>query len=144
MHHRDFPLVDAVMDSRGCAFQLLLSPCQPGLVSNGKSHLGHRSFRRGAQSSREYNLRVVWRGSQRVNLKCMCVLYVCMCVLYVCMYVLYNLCDCLMWWNWGWRWDNKAIPFLKFKVTNIFRLCNQTLFAIPLLSQIQFKVELNF
>jgi hypothetical protein len=36
------PLVDTVMDSRGCAFHLLLSPCQPGLVSNGKSrHLGH-------------------------------------------------------------------------------------------------------
>ncbi len=34
------------------AFHLLLSPCQPGLVSNGKSHLGHGSFRHGAQSSR--------------------------------------------------------------------------------------------
>jgi hypothetical protein len=42
----------------------------------------------------ESNLRVVWRGSQRVNLS-------------VCMYV----CDCKMWWNCGWRWDNKAIPF---------------------------------
>ncbi|EFX68495.1 hypothetical protein DAPPUDRAFT_260070 [Daphnia pulex] len=40
-------LVDTVMDSRGCAFHLLLSPCQPGLVSDGKSHLGHDSFRRG-------------------------------------------------------------------------------------------------
>ncbi|EFX82652.1 hypothetical protein DAPPUDRAFT_101321 [Daphnia pulex] len=38
------PLVDTVMDSRGCAFHLLPSPCQPGLVSNGKSHLGHGSF----------------------------------------------------------------------------------------------------
>jgi hypothetical protein len=42
----------------------------------------------------ESNLRVVWRGSQRVNLS-------------VCIYV----CDCKMWWNCGWRWDNKAIPF---------------------------------
>ncbi len=52
MHHRDFPLVDTVTDSRGCAFHLLPSPCQPGLVSNGKSHFGHGSLRRGAQSSR--------------------------------------------------------------------------------------------
>ena len=105
MHHRDFPLVDTVMDSRGCAFHLLLSPCQPGLVSNGKSHLGHGSFRHGAQRV-EDNLRVVWRGSQRVNLS------VCFCM-YVCMYA----CDFKMWWNCGWRWDNKAIPF------NVFVCC---------------------
>jgi hypothetical protein len=78
MHHRDFPLVDAVMDSRGCAFHLLLSPCQPGLVSNGKSHLvmdPSDVARRVVES----NLRVVWRGSQWVNL-----VYV---YVYVCMYV---------------------------------------------------------
>jgi hypothetical protein len=51
----------------------------------------------------ENNLRVVWRGSQRVNLS------VCFCM-YVCMYA----CDFKMWWNCGWRWDNKAIPFLSF------------------------------
>jgi hypothetical protein len=31
-------------------------------------------------------------------------------------------CDCKMWWNCGWRWDNKAIPF------NVFVLiCNKML-----------------
>jgi hypothetical protein len=78
MHHRDFPLVDAVMDSRGCAFHLLLSPCQPGLVSNGKSHLVMDPSDM-ARRVVESNLRVVWRGSQWVNLS------VCM---YACMYVI--------------------------------------------------------
>jgi hypothetical protein len=62
------------MDSRGCAFHLLLSPCQPGLVSNGKSHLGHGYPSDVTRRVVESNLWVVWRGSQRVNLS-------------VCMYV---------------------------------------------------------
>ena len=33
--------------------------------------------------SRKSNLRVVWRGSQRVNYKCMYVVYNCMYVMYV-------------------------------------------------------------
>ena len=49
----------------------------------------------------ESNLRVVWRGSQRVNLS------VCVCM-YVCMYVIVKC---------GWRWDNNAIPF------NMYVLC---------------------
>jgi hypothetical protein len=44
----------------------------------------------------ESNLRVVWRGSQWVNLS-------------VCMYIV---CDCKMWLNCGWRWDTKAISFV--------------------------------
>jgi hypothetical protein len=63
------PLVDTVMG-------LLLSPCQPGLVSNGKSQLvmdPSDVARRVVES----NLRVVWRGSPWVNLiVCMYVLYV--------------------------------------------------------------------
>jgi hypothetical protein len=58
----------------------------------------------------EYNLRVVWRGSQRVNLS-------------VCIYV----CDCKMWWNCGWRWDNKAIPFKVFCLTYLVT-CNKKIF----------------
>jgi hypothetical protein len=54
----------------------LSPPCQHGLVSNGNSHLvmdpsdvAHRVV--------ECNLRVVWRGSQRVNLSlCMTCMYV--------------------------------------------------------------------
>jgi hypothetical protein len=38
----------------------------------------------------ESNLRVVWRGSQWVNL----------------VYVYVFVCDCKMWWNCGRRWDN--------------------------------------
>jgi hypothetical protein len=50
-------------------------PCQHGLVSNGKSHLvmdPSDVARRVVES----NLRVVWRGSQRVNVS-VCI-YVCM------------------------------------------------------------------
>ncbi len=78
------------MDSRGCAFHLLLSPCQPGLVSNGKSHLVIDSSDV-ARRVVESNLRVVWRGSQWVNLS------VC---IHVCVYM------CKKWWNCGWRRDN--------------------------------------
>jgi hypothetical protein len=40
----------------------------------------------------ESNLRVAWRGSQRVN-------YVCVCYCMLC-------CMCVVtWWNCGWRWD---------------------------------------
>jgi hypothetical protein len=58
----------------------------------------------------ESNLRVVWRGSQRVNLS-------------VCM-----LCDCKMWWNCGWRWDNKAILFKVFVHCVVFTILK---FNIP-------------
>jgi hypothetical protein len=45
----------------------------------------------------ENNLRVVWRGSQRVNLSvCVICLYVMLCVMD----------DCKKWRNCGWRWDN--------------------------------------
>ncbi len=79
MHHRDFPLVDMVMDSRGCAFHLLLSPCQPGLVSNGKSLLDHGSFRRDAQSSRRTTY-----GLYGVAANGLTEVYVCMCVIVKC------------------------------------------------------------
>ncbi len=49
-------------------------PCQHGLVSNGKSHLVMDPSDV-ARREVESNLRVVWRGSQRVNLRCM---YMCM------------------------------------------------------------------
>ncbi len=68
-----------------------LDPCQHGLVSNGKSHLVMDPSDV-ARRVVECNLRVVWRGSQWVDTS-------------VCMYV----CYCKMWWNCGWRWDNKAI-----------------------------------
>jgi hypothetical protein len=73
----------------------------------------------------ESNLRVVWRGSQRVNLS--------VCV-HMCIYVyeLYNFCECLMWWNF------EILSDLSFSDSN-----NQTLFAIPLL-RFQLKIELNF
>ncbi len=55
--------------------------CHPGLVklsAMASPTLRHGSFRHGAQRV-ENNLRVVWRGSQRVNLS-VCI-YVCICVI---------------------------------------------------------------
>jgi hypothetical protein len=69
MHHRDLPLVDTVMDSRGCAFHLLLSPCHPGLVSNGKSHFGHGSFRRGASSRERHTTYRLYPHNKAIPLK---------------------------------------------------------------------------
>jgi hypothetical protein len=67
----------------------IVPPFQHGLVSNGKSHLVMDPSDV-ARRVVENNLRVVWRGSQWVNL------------VYEYVYV----CDCKMWWNCGWRWDN--------------------------------------
>jgi hypothetical protein len=51
----------------------------------------------------ESNLGVVWHGSQRVSSS-------------VCM--LLCACDYKMWWNCGWRWENKAI-LIKFSLTTL-------------------------
>ena len=44
VHHRDFPLVRLAWWILDACTQLLPSPCQPGLVSNGKSLFGRGSF----------------------------------------------------------------------------------------------------
>jgi hypothetical protein len=73
MHHRDFPLVDMVMDSRGCAFHLSCHRVSPDLSAMASPTLVMDPSDV-ARRVVEGNLRVVWRGSQRVNLS-------------VCMYV---------------------------------------------------------
>jgi hypothetical protein len=57
------------------AMHLSPPPCQHGLVSNGKSHLVMDPSHV-ARSVVECNLRVVWRGSQRVNLSVCMYVYV--------------------------------------------------------------------
>ncbi len=84
-HHRDFPLFDAVMDSRGCAFPS--SPITVSARTCQQWQVPHWSWilltRRVDQQKN--NLRVVWRGSQRVNYLCV---YVCVYVyMYVCVYL---------------------------------------------------------
>jgi hypothetical protein len=68
MHHRDFPLVDTVMDS---PVTVSARTCQQWQVPlTDPSDVARRAV--------EYNLRVVWRGSQRVNLSvCMYVIVKC-------------------------------------------------------------------
>ena len=90
-------------------YLLLPSPCQPGLVSNGKSHLSRGSFGHDTQRSQQSNLRVVWRGSQRVN-SSVCYNYVC----------LLCICHVKSWWNCGWRWDNKCNLF-QYQFHSIFK-----------------------
>jgi hypothetical protein len=63
----------------------IVPPCQPRLVSNGKSHLVMDPLDV-ARRVVENNLRVVWCGSQRV-----------------CMFVSICVRDCKMWWNCGWN-----------------------------------------
>jgi hypothetical protein len=80
VHHRDFPLVDTVMDSRGVHSIFSCHRVSPDLSAMASPTLvvdPSDVARRVVES----NLRVVWRGSQRVNLS------VCMYVWLVCMYV---------------------------------------------------------
>jgi hypothetical protein len=55
----------------------IVPPCHPELVSNGKSHLVMDPSDV-ARRIVECNLRVVWHGSQRVNLSVSVYVYVCM------------------------------------------------------------------
>ena len=69
MHHRDFPLVDAVMDSRGCAF-----PSSPITVSARTCQrltspkLAVDPYDTACRNSRKKQPKgCVWRGSQQVT-----------------------------------------------------------------------------
>ena len=77
VHHRDFPLVDTVMDSRGVHSIFSCHRVSPDLSAMASPTLVMDPSDM-ARRVVENNLRVVWRGSQRVNLS------VCM---YVFMYV---------------------------------------------------------
>ncbi len=68
VHHRDFPLVDAVMDSSGVHANFSHHRVSPDLSAMaGQVPPWPWILRTRRVDSRKSNLRVVWRGSQRVN-----------------------------------------------------------------------------
>ncbi len=78
-------------------YSLLPSSCQSGLVSNGKSHLGHGSFGHGEQEVERATYEcMAWQPTGKLFVFVYCnVLYLC-----TVMYMFVK-----QWRNCGWRWD---------------------------------------